>query len=199
MSGVKTTSRHCGLAAGLLAGLLLLTGLLVIWPWMAHSRAYDEEMADQMEQLTRFRNLATQRPTLEAELQQVGKAADRSRYYIRASTPAVGAAELQKQAKRIIDKRQGKLVSTQALPVQDDGKAVRIAIRVRMNIGAEALADVLHALEAGRPLLFVENLSIRARDSRRRRRSRSRMPSAGTNGNLDVRYDLAGYMRRATP
>ena len=194
MKETDTGSRHCGLAAGLLAGALLLTALLVIWPWSAQNRAYDEQMADQTAQLNRFRNLATHRPALETELQQVGKAADRSRYYIRASTPAVGAAELQQQVKRIIDNHQGKLVSTQALPVQDDGKAVRIAIRVRMSISPNSLARVLHALEAGRPLLFVENLSIRARNTPRRRR-RSAMPQ----GDLDVRYELAGYMRGATP
>ncbi len=196
MKDANTSTSHCSLAAGLLGGLLLLTGLLVIWPWSAQYNAYDEEIAEQTSQLARFRNLATHRPDLEAELQQVGEAADRSRYYIRASTPAVGAAALQKQAKRIIDTHRGKLVSTQALPVQDDGKAVRIAIRVRMSIGPEALADVLHALEAGRPLLFIENLSIRARSARR---GRQRRPSTAVASNLDVRYDLAGYMRGATP
>ena len=194
MSAANTNPRHCGLAAGLLAGVMLLLGLLLIWPWVAQNRAYDEEMASKTEQLTRFRNLAAQRPALESKLQQVGQAADRSRYYIRASTPAVGAAELQKQAKRIIDARQGKLVSTQALPVQDDGETLRIAIRVRMSIGPEALASVLHTLETGRPLLFVENLSIRARSLRSRRK-----PITRSARNLDVRYDLAGYMRGAKP
>ena len=190
MNNKAASKRRCAAMLAVLAVLVSFVGLLIIWPLMAQNRAFDKEMADQVALLMRLRNLAARQSGLEEELQQFRLTADESHYYIKAQTPALGAAELQKRVKRIIDANQGKLVSTQALPIQDDGKAVRIAIRVRMSIRPDALGGVLHDLEGGRPPLFVENLSVRARQTRRRRKQTSSPKQS-----IDVHYDLAGYMR----
>ena len=190
MNNKTATLRPCAAVLTVSALLVSLAGLLIIWPLLAQNRAFDTEMADQVELLVRLRNMAARQSGLEEELQKFRRTADESHYYIKAQTPALGAAELQKRVKRIIDTSRGKLVSTQALPIQDDGKAVRIAIRVRMSIRPDALGGILHSLEGGRPPLFVENMSIRARQTRRRRSQ-----SSGPQQSIDVHYDLAGYMR----
>ena len=61
---------------------------------------------------------------------------------------------------------------------------------VRMNGGADILAEVLHVLEEGRPLLFVENLSIRSN-----KRVRGRRSNRVTEYTLDTTFDLVGFLR----
>lgn len=189
-------SRQCAIAFGSLFALLMLVGLLLVWPWWSKNSQYDQQAESRAKQLTKFRTLAAQQPNVEAELALVKQSAGKTQYYISADTSALGAAELQKLVKRIIDANNGKLISTQAMPIQDDGKTLRIVIRVRMSLKLDTLAEVLHGLEGGRPLLFIENLSIRSQKRRGRRvRGKTTTP---LDYNLDVRYDLVGYMKEAT-
>lgn len=191
MSEKPTGLVRCKLSAAVLAVLLLAVGLLLVWPWFSKNRFYAEELMNRTDQLQRLQNIAAQRPRLEAELQKVQQAADQTQYYIQASTPAVGAAELQKLVKRIIDTQGGNLVSTQAMPVKQDGQLLRIAIRVRLGLELDQLAGIMHALEQGRPLLFIEDLSMRYRKPRGRT-TRQLVPPKP---NLDIFFILTGYMR----
>ena len=188
--------RKCVLAVGGLASLLLIVGMVLVWPLISQNGAFDKQMEARSEQLTRYRTLEAERPRLRSTLQRLKRSAGQTRYYVSADTSALGAAELQKLVKQIIESHGGELTSTQALPVQDDGNTVRIAIRVRMKLKMDYLADVLHRLESGRPLLFVENLSIRSQKRRAPRRQSKQSPRV--NYVLDIRYDLVGYMREAT-
>ncbi len=97
MKNKPASSRRCAATLAVLAVLVSLVGLLIIWPLMAQNRAFDTEMADQVELLMRLRNMAARQSGLEEELQQFRRTADESHYYIKAQTPALGAAELQKR------------------------------------------------------------------------------------------------------
>ncbi len=186
----------CALALGGLAGVLLLVGLVLVWPWWFQNRIYNGQMDGRAAQLARFRSVAAQQPEVGAALARVQRSAQQTRYYISANTTALGAAELQKLVRRITDAHNGKLTSTQALPVEDDGNTVRISIRVHMKLEPRSLAEVLHGLEGGRPLLFVENLSIRSQ-KRGGRRTRGKKAAAPVHYMLDIRCDLVGYMKDA--
>ncbi len=78
------------------------------------------------------------------------------------------------------------------LPVTQDSGFTRVAIRAQMQGGTEVLQKVLHGLETARPLLFVDNLTIRSQLIRKRVRG-SREVS--TTLRMTTVFELAGYMR----
>ena len=189
MSDGDQGRRHCYAAAGLLAVIVLLVGSAVLTPWLNRMSEYDDRIATLLSQLGRYRAVVARGPELESQLAGARQQLQRSDFYINATTTALAAAELQKKAKQVVEQAGGTLVSTQNLAaVQDDPD--RLAVRVRMNGGADILAEVLHALEEGRPLLFVENLSIRSN-----KRVRGRRSNRVTQYTLDTTFDLVGFQR----
>jgi len=190
MADADNTCRHCLLSAGILFLLLATVGAAILLPWWSQMQLYDEEAVELMERLARFKALSARRPLLESQLQQVRQRHETNEYYIDAATPAVAAAVLQRKVKQVVESGEGELVSTQNLPQNPAEKPVQIAIRVRMSSDVAALAKVLHELEVARPLLFIDNLSVRSRKKLRGRRTNRTVQYQ-----LDVRFDLAGYLR----
>ena len=190
MTELQLRRRHCFQSFGLLLLVITLVGAIGLVPWWNNMRLYDEQSNGYTQQLHRYRAMTERGPALQAELDTVGQQLGLSEYYINATTSALAAAELQKKVKGVVEQAGGKLVSTQniASTVQEDSD--RIAVRVRMNGGVDILADVLHNLEGGRPLLFVENLSIRSN-----KRVRGRRGNRTTEFSLDTTFDLVGFLR----
>jgi hypothetical protein len=56
---------------------------------------------------------------------------------------------------------------------------------------AMALERIFYQFESVSPLLFLDNVEIRARDAQRNR-------GVGDDPLLEVRFDLYGYLRRST-
>lgn len=69
----------------------------------------------------------------------------------------------------------------------------RITLRIQMTATIEALFETIYTLETGTPVLFVENLDIRSRFTRRRinQAGAQEAPDAPL---LTVGFDLSGYM-----
>ncbi len=191
MSEGDQGKRHCYAAAGLLAVIAFIVGAAVLTPWWSRMSEYDDRIATLLSQLERYRAVAARGPDLESQLIGARQQLQRSDYYINATTTALAAAELQRKAKQVVEQAGGTLVSTQNLAAAQENPD-RLAVRVRMNGGADILAEVLHALEEGRPLLFVENLSIRSN-----KRVRGRRSNRVTQYTLDSTFDLVGFLRGA--
>ena len=190
MTAAEIRRRQCLLSLGALLLLLGLVAAAVLLPWWSQMRIYEERIEELTDRWQRFQNMNARRPLLEARLKQINQRHQTNNYTIEAATPAVAAANLQKAVKQAVESSGGQLVSTQNLPqVMEEGHA-RIAIRVRMNSDMGVLAEVLHNLEGGRPLLFVENLTIRARKAYRRRGVK-KVRQQG----LDIKFELSGYLR----
>ena len=193
MTEVQIRRRHCYQAFGLLLLILLLAGSIGIVPWWNNMRLYDEQSSGYADQLGRYRAMTERGPVLQAELESVREQLGLSEYYINATTSALAAAELQKKVKGVVEQAGGKLVSTQNIAGAVQENPDRIAVRVRMNGGVDILAEVLHTLEGGRPLLFVENLAIRSN-----KRVRGRRGNRTTEFSLDTTFDLVGFLRGDT-
>lgn len=182
--------KPCHAAGGLLALVVLLLALAVLVPWWSKMRFYDAEIAAKSTQLERFQAMVARRPVLEAELNAAKRQLQRSNFYITADTPALAAAELQKKVKQIIESRGGHLVSTQNVDAFADEGPLQLAIRVRMTGDTPALTKVLYELENTRPLLFLDNLTLR---------TQRRVSGRGRNRTyemvLDATFDLIAFLR----
>ena len=74
---------------------------------------------------------------------------------------------------------------------QSSERFQRVAVRVRMRCGSQELAKVLHALEGGSPVLFIEHLNVIAL-ARAPMRNGAARPG---DGGLDVEFELHGFLR----
>ena len=190
MSEERPRRSHCLRALAVLLVVVVLAASAALLPWWQKMRFYDEQSGSYLAQLERYRNMTQRRPVLLAQLAAIREQLSLSEYYIDAATPALAAAELQKRAKQVVEQAGGKLVSTQNIAGSIQENSDRIAVRVRMTGGVDIVAEVLHALEGGRPLLFVENLTIRSN-----KRVRGRRGNRTTEFVLDSTFDLVGFLR----
>jgi len=191
MSLNPANGKSCLLAAGLLLLVLLLIAAALLIPWGLKMQFYGQETVRLTEHLQRFERVNARRPVLERRLKETTQLLQKSNQYIRAATPALAAAERQKRVKTVIESSGGTLVSTQNISREAvTGKPQQITIKTRMRSDTEALVEVLYTLEGGRPLLFIDNLSIQSY-RRVQRRGRERL----TISSLDVQFELTGYLR----
>jgi general secretion pathway protein M len=178
-----------------LLGLLLLTGYtFVVAPVVAAYRDTGQAIQEAQDLLQRYRALAGERTQLSDELAELEERAARAGGYLQGSTDALAAVELQDRVRRIIERAGGQLQSTQILPASaiDATAAVRrAALRIQLEIAIKGLQDVLYELESGQPYLFVNELDVRQRRTRRRAGEPAEEPV------LDVSFEVFGYVRIA--
>ena len=89
----------------------------------------------------------------------------------------------------MIERHGGTVRSIQSLPGQDDEEFRRVSVRVQFTGTTESLFQAVYSLETARPFVFVDNLDIRNRRSRRRANQQSDNPA------LNVTLDLSGFVR----
>ena len=202
-----STYQHCAIAVGLLALLLFVGYLAVAQPLMARYRLYQERIEQAQDQLARYQRILATKASLQARLEQARTQQASQASYLSAQSPALAATELQKKVKSVVNASGGKLVSTQILQVQDGERYPKVAIKVQITGTTEVLKKVLHSMESATPLLFLEDMQIRAREVRdkskprnrnrvrdRNRRRANKVPRI-TRTELTVRFELSGYMR----
>lgn len=186
MNTSSVTTRQSIISWVILLGLVLLVAVVVLMPWWSWMQDYELTKAKSLNRLHDYNDLIKDRGALETQLQDQSANLRLKEDYLSPTTVALAAVELQQKIKSIVANGNGKLLSTQILPVSENEPATKIAVKVRMQGDSSSLLIVLHALESDRPPLFVENLSVRQFQRRRTK----------LQGMLDIRFDLSGYMRK---
>ena len=192
----------------LLAATILVLALLGAWsllvgPIAARVSANAQSIAQSRELLERYRRIAGTRDRLARQLERARRDRATGDHYFNGPSPELVAAQLQNKVKAIVQARGGRLKSTQIMRHQDEGEWRRIIVRVTMVADKTAImAEIIHALEAADPYLFLDNVLVRTPNANRRRapaagkRVAARAtPRGGSSGELQVRYDVHGYMR----
>lgn len=182
------------LAVGLLLLLALLIHLSVIQPLYALYRGNSETLETLQHRLGAYRAVAARRGQLEEQLERMVPAQEESDLFLKSATQPLAAAELQAYVRRIVEGADGNLLSLQPITSGiSDEAGTQVAVRVRLTGGTGTVLESLYRLESGRPLVLVDALSMS-------QRSRGR-PGAGAagdaGGDLDVRFDLTGFLRGA--
>jgi general secretion pathway protein M len=188
--------------AGLWAATVLVPVLIIValmLPWSNHLMALDERLVRSQDQLQSYRRLVATLPALQAELEAAQANDDYKAFYFDAQTTALAGARLQSEVQDIVRGAGARPISTQVLPINKEEQPPRVRIRTQLQGTTDALLEVLYSIEAARPFLFVDQMSIRsttprATPTRRssRRVVRRRQPQAQV-GQLTVRLDIFGY------
>ncbi|WP_207063476.1 type II secretion system protein GspM [Motiliproteus sp. SC1-56] len=176
------------IAVGLLVALLVLLVAAVALPLSAAKGAAQEQLDDMVHRLDKYRGIAAGKPGLEQQYTQLQAQYSVDDAYLNQETTALAIAALQGIAKRRIAAAGGVVSSMQANPVREEDGFIRVSISVKMRAPQQSLVKCLHALENGRPSLFLGGLMLRRLTSGAAFRS-------NPNLQMDVRFDLAGYMK----
>lgn len=103
--------------------------------------------------------------------------------YLPGESPAQAVAALQDRVKSAAADAGARLGSVEVLAPRADGGLTSQGVRARLTADTQSLQQVLHSLESSRPLLLLNNLYVRARDTR----------SDTSQLRLDVRVDVVGF------
>lgn len=184
---------------GRLAALLLLLLVIaaaytfVVEPIIIGYGEADQKLEDIHEQISHYQRLAAMRPALARQVEQSGSHGISANYYLSGGTDALAAAGLQDRVNALIAGKGGSLRSVQPLPGVDVQEFRRITVRVQMTGTIEAVFETVYELEAGTPLLFVENLDIQSRLVRQRT-EKVGVRDVTDAPLLTAGFDLSGYM-----
>ena len=183
-----------------IAALLLPVAILVLiigsvtWLLASQFRAVDNTIEDMGFQYGKYQQLSANRRRLESLLAQVRRLPPMDAYYLAEQTPALAAAELEQQLKRVVAARDGQIISTQVLAQTQEDGLESVVIQVRLRCGLPDLVRIMYSLETGRPSFFIDNLTVTARTANARKTRDSVMERE-----LDVRFDLTGYLAGGSP
>ena len=158
------------LAVGLLGGVLLAAYGLVIAPVIAAYQEVSREIEESQQLLQGYRSLASQSPELSGRLSDLEQQAAKVGGYLKGSSDALAAAELQDHARAVIEGAGGNLRSTQILPASVVHLKVpvrRATLRIQLGVDIKGLQKVLYQLETAQPYLFVDQLTVQQQRIRR--------------------------------
>jgi general secretion pathway protein M len=74
----------------------------------------------------------------------------------------VAGANLQSLVNGLVTTNGGTASSIQILPPKEDGNLMRISVSLSINVGTDGLRDIVHSLETGTPLIFIDDIVVRA-------------------------------------
>jgi len=182
----------------LVALLLLLAGMaaayvFVIDPLVVAYAETDDAIADTRVYLQHVERLGATRPALAKQMAELDRRHGTRGYYLSGGTDALAAVALQDRLKQIIDANGGSLRSIQPLAGMDEQGFRRVTVRVQMTATTESLFRTVYLLEAGTPLVFIENIGIQNRMARRTtiQTDDSELTQEPI---LTVGFDLYGYL-----
>lgn len=113
--------------------------------------------------LQRYRSVALSAPDVEDIARSVRAKQVSSGAFVSGSTDALAAAHLQNAIGTLVSRTGGDLRSVQSLPAEDVDGLVRVRLRFQLITNIHGLQRILHELETGRPLLFVDDFKLRTR------------------------------------
>jgi general secretion pathway protein M len=192
---LQPAERDRWLALGLLLVALALAYLLLVHPWWTVPLQAENARIESLQQRElRLRTQLQQAPEVERRLQQV-LAMQRTRPgFLPETTPELATAGLVQRLETVVAQaspgnRSCAITNRSPLSEPRQERFPRVTVQVRLRCGVPELAAVLHALEAGSPRTFVDNLNVLAQRY-------FYLPGQNRNqsGGLDVSFDLYGYI-----
>ncbi len=177
------------LALAILILIVVIIFMLTVAPLWALNRHYLDSIDGLEGRLEILQRTVAAGSGLRSQHDQLKRTLASDRHYLKSTTEALAAADLQGIVKRIAGQKDMQVLSTQILPTIEQSDFTRVALKVRMRVRQDSMVKAFHALETGQPYLFLDNVSV---SSRNRRAGRSKVGQIL----LNVDFDLIGYMPR---
>lgn len=185
------TSRLSAIAV--LMGLLALLFFLLIYPLVNFQSDLREDLDRQRFKLRQLKQVLALKDPLTQRLDSIKALSNSNETFLPTTTAALASADLQTRIKQVVSEAGGEISSTQVIPEKNEDTFVRVGVKVRLNGSTPVLRSVIHAFEAGKPALIIDNLNIRPI----RIPINPRDNSAGSDDKLSIDFDVIGYMQAA--
>ena len=176
---------------------MLLAYLVLVHPWWTLPMLeVNHGIADARQRELRVRTQLQQAPEIERQLVAAQTQLSQRPGFLPEPTSELATAGLVKRLETVVVEASPgnrSCVITNRSPLSQPGKDrfAKVVVQVRLRCGTPELATTLHALEAGAPRLFIENLNVLAQNY-------AFSPGVGGSGGLDVSFDLYGYLKPAS-
>ncbi len=178
----------------LLVIALLLVYLLVFHWFILRHWEYAEEIGDLRTQLNRFQTVASQRESLQARLNQIRNSQKDADLFLKEAEFDEAAAAMSGRIGVMVRTQADdacQIVSQQPVRPRVQERFRKVTVNIRMRCDAEDFLQVLYGMETGIPLMLVDDLNI----IRPRTRRRTRGAQVVTQGLLDIRFNVSGYLK----
>ena len=152
------------LALGIGALALLLMYAAIVRPVVAGYGGLQDDLAGLTAQRTRLVALEAELPELQARAADLRtrKQAEEGKFLLPAASDSVAAASLQAKVQSLGKSRNADISSVESLAPRVQDGFRRIGVRVVISCDLHALTGILSALASAQPVLYVENLEVRA-------------------------------------
>lgn len=168
---------------------------VTVLPVLLASSNYHESIDELSFRLQKYQNIASMEVPLKNQLTRLESQQVTKEDLLNGESTAITGANLQELFKQRVQQSGGRLQSTQILPESHQGSLERIAIKANFTGSIEALQKTLYNIEYQKPLLFVDNMEIRSRTTRRRSRRTQTQPTEL----LTVTMEVSGFRRSEGP
>ena len=175
------------LAIGILfvvVALLLSATALPLWIANASRQSTLNELS---ERLTRYQEISARDGDLMPQYEELRRQQMASGIHLKSDTVAVAGAELQRIVKDIANANSAQVISTQILPAGNEQGFIRITLKVRLRAPLPAVLQSFYDLETSEVFMFLDGVSVRASNVRRR-------PGQVETHPMDAEFELIAYM-----
>ena len=187
--------RNSKMTALLLLVIALILVYFLFFHWFLQRHAeYAEEIGDLRTQLNRFQTVASQRETLQTQLSQIGSLQNDAGLFLEYPSFDEAAAAMSGDIGDLVRTQAEdscQIVSRQPVRARVEERFQKVTVNVRMRCDSEDFLKVLFGMETGMPLMLVDDLNI----IRPRTRRTSRAQQTDTQGALDIRFNVSGYLK----
>ena len=167
--------------------LLLIPAILVVrfafWPLLESYVSATDDLETTRDEITRDQRLMNQEPALQAAVTRFERTRPLAPYLLSGTNRALAAAGLQRNLQDAAKEHDVTILSLRVQNPVEDGPLERVLVEARLRAGIPELRAFLYFIETTTPYLFVEDLNINVRQTRRRSK---------TSSGLDVRVTLYG-------
>ena len=172
---------------------VVFAGGVAVPIWLVNQ--YYSDRIDQMNtRLSILKRTTSEGESLLPEYNRLKKFRLSDKRYLKTKSEALAAAEIQRVIKGIIVPNGGEILSTQIISRNQKDKIPQITLKVRMRCDINSLVKVFYKMETGDPFLTIDSLTIRSRNIRRRRSVRNKEVQQAPS-NLDIQFEISGYIR----
>ena len=172
---------------------VILVYLLVFHWFILRHVEYSSEISELRDQLGRFNRVAAMRDVYEERLQSLQSNRADQNLFLEERDFNEAAAAMSERLGQAVDARAANsctIVSRQPVRPRVQERYEKVSVNVRMRCGIDDVNSILHWLETSVPLIIIEEMTIvkpRTRQSRRNQQQNT--------GELDVRFNMSGFLR----
>jgi len=148
---------------------VILLARFVVWPMVGLYASSGNTLDATREKIARYQRLLNELPAIEAAVAELDRKNPLAPYLLTGMNRALAAADLQRRLQEAAEKHGVTILSLRVRPPAAEASLERIAVEARLRGDIRPLRDLLYTIETTTPYMFVDNLSINVRRSRRAR------------------------------